>query len=153
MTTAEVPSHICPRRAESSFGRATGADTWGNDDTCSWCGSLNPDILMARLEAADIEIGPTDKSYKIYVRNIGGALFKQTFRDCFEKPWAGARKKPECTGPGDCTHWTTRETSETKFYLQHLSPEQRTRFIDLYNEKRMKLGYPGYFYVRPFFCE
>lgn len=142
-------SHICPRRSESAFDRREGADRWRNDDTCSWCGSLNPDILMARLEAADIEIGPTDKSYKIYVRNVGGAMFKQTYRDCYAR--AGT-SKPECTGPDDCAHWVTRDTDQTKFYFQHLSPEQQTRFIEFYNSKQMKLGYPGNFYVRPFFC-
>lgn len=38
-----------------------------------------------------------------------------------------------------------------KFYYQHLSKEQRLRFIELYNNKTMKIGMPGYFYVRPFF--
>lgn len=51
-------------------------DSWREDDTCSYCGSLNPDILMARMEAGDIEIGPTDKSYKVYVKNLGGAELK-----------------------------------------------------------------------------
>lgn len=39
-----------------------------------------------------------------------------------------------------------------KFYFQHLSPEQRETFIELYNDKTMKLGYPGHFYTRPFFA-
>ena len=39
-----------------------------------------------------------------------------------------------------------------KFYFQHLSPEQQNKFIELYNAKKMKLGYPGHFYSRPFFC-
>lgn len=38
-----------------------------------------------------------------------------------------------------------------KFYFQHLSVEQRQRFIDLLNEKRVKIGMPGYFYTTPFF--
>lgn len=57
-----------------------------------------------------------------------------------------------------------------KFYLQHLSEEQRSEFIRLYNEDRetreyhedlsftvtrpgaMKLGYPGRFYAGIFFA-
>lgn len=40
-----------------------------------------------------------------------------------------------------------------KFYYQHLSAEQRREFIDLYNDNTMKVGYPGYFYVLPFFVK
>lgn len=40
---------------------------------------------------------------------------------------------------------------DTKFYFQHLNTEQRHEFIDLYNSKKMKVGYPGYFYRKPFF--
>lgn len=39
-----------------------------------------------------------------------------------------------------------------KFYFQHFSEEQQRQFIDLYNEKRLNVGTPGYFYVLPFFC-
>lgn len=39
-----------------------------------------------------------------------------------------------------------------KFYFQHLSDDEMNRFIDLHNARKLKLAYPGYFYVRPFFC-
>lgn len=39
-----------------------------------------------------------------------------------------------------------------KFYFQHLSEEGRTRFVELANSKRMRLAFPGHFYVLPFFC-
>lgn len=42
---------------------------------------------------------------------------------------------------------------EQKFYFQHLSVEERHRFIGLMNEKRLKLGLPGHFYVLPFFVQ
>lgn len=51
--------------------------------------------------------------------------------------------------------------TETKFYFQHLSDEQRNRFIELYNnaltkpkpiEPYMHIGYPGAFYNLPYFC-
>jgi hypothetical protein len=143
-----MTEYTCPRRGDSLFARSSCPDTWRDDDTCSWCGSVNPDILMRRLAAGDVEVGPTDKSYKIYLRNVGGAPFKQTFRNCYAEG-----EKPTCTGPEDCTHWVTREIGETKFYFQHLSAEQQAAFIELYNSKRMKIGFPGHFYVRPFFCE
>jgi hypothetical protein len=39
-----------------------------------------------------------------------------------------------------------------KFYFQHLSMEQRRRFIHLLNEGQVQVSHPGHFYVVPFFC-
>jgi len=116
---------------------------FGDAAICGKCGSFNPDTLMERLEAGTVEVGPTDKSYKIYLRNNGGVEFKQSYRAC--------PPDSSCTGPEDCTHWVTKETSMDKFYFQHFSEEQQTRFIELLNEKKLKIGMPGYFYVHPFF--
>jgi hypothetical protein len=71
---------------------------------------------MARVEAGTIEVGPTDKNYKAYVKNLGG-----------------------------------EPLSAIKFYYVHLSVEQKKRFVDFYNQGVVKLGYPGVFYVNPFF--
>jgi len=38
-----------------------------------------------------------------------------------------------------------------KFYFQHLSAEQRDAFVAAYNSHVMRIGYPGFFYVPPFF--
>lgn len=40
-----------------------------------------------------------------------------------------------------------------KFYFQHFSPEQQQRFVDLMNDGKVKLAYPGHFYALPFFCK
>jgi hypothetical protein len=42
---------------------------------------------------------------------------------------------------------------EGKFYFQHFNKEQKLEFIHLYNKKprTFTIGYPGYFYVLPFF--
>lgn len=125
-------------------GSGRNLDDWRADLTCTYCGSLDPDVLMARLEAGDIELEPTDKSYKVYVRNAGGEVFHQTYRDC--------PPNNRCAGPEACEHWVTRERDGTKFYFYHLSDEQRNRFIELYNLKQMKLTFPGRFYTLPFFC-
>jgi hypothetical protein len=113
------------------------------DNTCSYCGSLNNDYFMERLEAGDIECGPTDKSYKVYVRNKGGDPFKQHYRNC---PPDSPRHMSE-----DCDHWVTREVQETKFYFQHLTHSQMRRFVELMNAGKIALGAPGYFYTLPFF--
>lgn len=99
----------CPRRAET-FGpfKLPEFDTWGSDKTCSYCGSLSPVEFMRMVESG-IEVGPTDKNYKVYVG------------------------------------------SHQKFYFQHLDEVQQNQFIALLNAKAVKIGYPGHFYVAPFF--
>ena len=111
----------CPRRRESYLGSSP-AFARDNDydpieDDCRYCGSMNPDTFIARLEAGDISLGTTDKNYKVYVNNAGGD------------------KHHSC-----------------KFYFQHLSEEQQERFIQIYNEKRIKFEGGYGFYVLPFFC-
>ena len=140
----------CPRRMNSwaPFEKDENLDTWHEDNTCSFCGSLNPAAFMERLERGDIILGPTDKSYKVYVKNNGGEKFKRTYRNCYAEI---DKEKPKCTGPKDCTHWVTRETDDTKFYFQHLSEDKMVRFIELLNGKKLNIGYPGYFYSTPYF--
>lgn len=120
-------TQYCPRSLENGGGPNSphpapfnGEMRWQADKTCSYCGSLNPDVFMERLEAGDVKLGPTDKSYKVYVRDGEGRAVG---------------------GPAG------------KFYFQHLSEEQRSRFIELHNEGKLKLGQPGHFYVAPFFCQ
>lgn len=105
-------THNCPRRSET-FGLLRPAhngvnDHWRADGTCSYCGSLSPERFLELAESG-VELGPTDKNYKVYVG-----------------------------------------TNE-KFYFKHLSEEQMLKFIDLSNSRKLKLGYPGRFYVLPFF--
>jgi len=133
----------CPRRAEGFGHGEEGKDSWREDNTCSFCGSLNPAEVLARVEAGTATLGPTDKNYKVYVKNSGGDPFKQTYRNC--------PRDSACKGPNDCAHWVTRPMQETKAYFQHFSKEQCLKFIDLLNAKKLRLGYPGHFYVRPFF--
>lgn len=106
----------CERRRENGVYEDNGPlnlpteDHWRADGTCSYCGSLNPDDFM-KMAIDGVELGPTDKNYKVYV---GGS------------------------GRG-------------KFYFQHLSIEQMQQFVNLYNAKVLKIGYPGHFYRSPFF--
>lgn len=142
-------NHTCPKRMSGlgPWERESDLDTWLADATCSFCGSLSPDVLMDRLYLGDVSLTPTDKSYKVYVRNEGGVekQFFQSYRDC----------PPEirCGGPKECRHWVTRPTSECKFYFEHFSQEQCRKFIDLLNGGRLRVNYPGYFYTVPFFAK
>ena len=89
---------------------------------------MHPDDFMIVARLGNIDLGPTDKNYKVYVGN-------------------------------------------TKFYFQHLSENQKREFVGLYNMRprrqynvndlsfkivadgggKMVVGYPGRFYVLPFF--
>ena len=40
-----------------------------------------------------------------------------------------------------------------KFYFQHLSEDKQKHFIELLNLGKIKIGYPGHFYVKPFFVK
>ncbi len=153
----------CPRRSESHFGSspafARDNDYDPSDDSCRYCGSLNPDTFMQRLEAGDVLLGSTDKNYKVYVTSKPETpTFKQTYRNCpndEEREAFNGRKymASSCKGPDTCTHWVTKDTNHTKFYFQHLSDEQKNRFIELYNEKRIQFEGGYGFYVMPFFCK
>lgn len=119
--TANFPQQTCPRRMEGGpWKLEENQDSWnstGSGPSCSFCGSLHPDRFM-ELARGGWTVGPTDKTYKVYLSS------------------------PE--GEGD--------RKEAKFYFQHLSVQQQDEFIDLVNSRSMKIGYPGHFYVLPFFC-
>lgn len=103
--------HLCPRRAEAGpMFKLPEHDTWREDETCSYCGSLSEKAFFALLESGS-KLGPTDKNYKVYI--------------------------------GD----------HRKFYFQHLSPEGQTRLIQMVNDKAIAFGYPGHFYVLPYFAQ
>lgn len=129
----------CPRAEESPMFIFDGSAIWMKDNRCSYCGSLHPDILMERLEHQDAIVAPTDKNYKIYVKaKMDAEPFSQTYS---QRTTDNERE------------WITRNVSQTKFYFQHLSKDQMVRFIELLNEGKLNLDYPGRFYVKPFFIQ
>ncbi len=143
MAPCSCPKSGGDRRYEPAPGRP-------EDDSCDYCGSLFGEVFMARLEAGDVVLGPTDKNYKCYVHNHGGAPFRQTHRT--DKPSVPGEILKD---PMDMTLWTwaVRETPDAKFYFEHLSESQRQRFIELLNARKLKIGDPGHFYRLPFFVQ
>jgi hypothetical protein len=133
---------VCPRRVEQGRDHGSENDEFLGDETCSYCGSISGDYFMRRLEAGDVSLDPTDKNYKVYVRNKEGQPFRQTYRTD-SKPFVGWHS-PE-------HDWVTREIQETKFYFQHLSKDQMIRFVELLNQKKLTIGEPGHFYRMPYF--
>lgn len=136
--------HQCPRGhgdgAPFPFG---GKAVWRSDETCSYCGSVHPDVVMERLEAGTVLLGSTSKDYKVYLHSPEGTpLFRQSFRGDGD---------PGGTDPSKWV-WTTRETRDAKFYFMHFSEQQMRRFIELYNEKRIKFEGGLGFTRLPYFC-
>jgi hypothetical protein len=136
---------VCPRRSENfGFVPSASEDRWRENDTCSYCGSMNPDSLFPYLSPGFVKLIPTDKNYKAYVE----------INDVEEPDWF------QTPGP-DYEDWWTRRNNwymehrpirEGKLYFQHLSIAQKAEFISLVNRKEIRFGHPGYFYVLPFFC-
>lgn len=65
--------HTCPRRAENPWSHDENRDTYAprhglvsQPRGCTYCGSLPPDDFMEAVRRG-AEVGPTDKSYKLYV--------------------------------------------------------------------------------------
>ena len=98
---------------------------------------------MARLEAGDVILTPTDKSYKVYVTNTG----------C--KPFMRSSRTDDGSSGLDQSKWVweTGENPMPKFYFQHLSEDQKNRFVELLNQKKLKFDHPGHFYREPYFIK
>ena len=118
----DAPLELCPRRQEigdTSRFKVPQEDEWREDRSCSWCGSMSPELLFEAIEAG-CKLTPTDKNYKLYIDGIANVFY-------------------------------VPNNNHSKFYFQHFSKEQCIKFIELSNDNKLKLGYPGYFYVIPFF--
>ena len=120
--------HTCPRRAEVQRDVVVDADTYDlrtfNQHAvlgCSYCGSMDPDVVMEGLRTGGLTLGPTDKGYKVYIHE-----------------------------PDASNEYGTGDTIG-KFYFQHTTLIQRLEFIRLHNAGTLKIGYPGHFYSPPFF--
>lgn len=165
-----IGEHLCPRRSEGvpAFAKDT-KDKWvvRNDpkhphlmntgfSSCTYCGSIHPDDFLQKVREGWI-VGPTDKSYKVYLSSARTPEeLEQEKRRWLQGPLAqilianGADAEAEW----EKEYRPLAESdggSQAKFYFQHLSADQRREFIELYNDKKMRVGYPGHFYVHPYF--
>lgn len=141
----------CPRRAEGPHGAFPGTDTWRSEGkvdgvrvhTCSFCGSLRPSDFLDLWEAG-ATVGPTDKSYKLYldaanaaVRGAGklytGHLTDPADQERFKKLAADAYAEP-------IPEWNDADG--------HLALSAARGRAD-----GPKIGYPGVFYSRIYLPE
>jgi hypothetical protein len=79
-----------------------------------------------------------------------GSLHPDRFLELIHEGWV--------VGPTDKAYKAYLEAPEAdgsgkraKFYFLHLSQEQQDQFVELYNSRQMQIGYPGHFYVPPYF--
>jgi hypothetical protein len=155
----------CPRQRDEAVlpSQREHRAHWRDDSTCSYCGSLSEGALFEAIERGD-EIHPTDKNYKIYIvipnpdagkmRVVSAANYQ-----CEGDGWVQVTEEVLPSLPAeardDLGKWVqiapTEATKHAKFYFQHLTEFGRGYFLRLYNEGKLKLAYPGYFYVLPFF--
>lgn len=159
----------CPRRAEA-FHHITSPETdhWRKDHTCSYCGSLNPVVLLEHMAAGTCNLGPTDKNYKAYVdlphtQPNKLRVVSQVNYDIGERTPFGDRSKWRKANVlnrivwklSPSTQWFMLEpngpTRHAKFYFQHFDDAQQQQFIDLLNAKACEIDYPGHFYRLPYF--
>jgi hypothetical protein len=119
-----IATHTCGRRYEQARTQAGEQhhDHYRADGRCSYCGSVSQEVFLKFVRDGG-EVGPTDKSYKVYLHDVKDESGNVTVQ-----------------APG------------LKFYFQHLDDMGRAEFIALYNDKKMRIGYPGHFYTRPYFC-
>lgn len=161
---------MCPRRSE--LGGMPLGDDWPTEDTwrtvshqfgvpdvvegmtlrsCTWCGSLHPEDFLA-LASKGYTVGPTDKNYKVYLMappdDLDDRIATMKTRPVY-------RALVEQRGQAAADEWAAAEgslimggTTIGKFYTQHLSPEQGDRFRALVDQRKMIVGFPGYFYAR-----
>lgn len=141
---------------------------------CTWDGSLHPDVFMDWLEKPGTSLVPTDKNSKVYIRVKNGepnpgeerivsmVTFELEAERIEAEHWLPANHPRvqaalERDGGWRGSDYTYAQLiprgadCEDKFYFEHLSDEQRTRFLELLNAGRIALEYPGYFYRLPFF--
>lgn len=152
------PQQTCPRRMGETgpWPHEEGQDVWRQGTfgpSCSFCGSLHPDRFMELLREGWI-VGPTDKSYKAYL----GKPLTGDEREQGRAEWVdhmsplGSEDRVALAEMWDREHAFPQCGQEAKFYYQHLSEAQQQEFIELHNGKSMRVGYPGHFYVLPYFC-
>lgn len=163
----------CPRRSElgnTSMFKLPEEDAWRDDPAgfrrCSYCGSMHPDDLFAFIEAG-VELGPTDKNYKVYVSPPDARAGQPCVRSSANHQVEGYTQVTaenidtlpldEHQRKSNMGWWVKVDPrpaqAHGKFYFQHLDTEQRKRFIELLNAKAIKLGMPGHFYVAPYFTK
>lgn len=87
-----------------------------------------------------------DKESNLQTCNYCGSINQDQFMQLVEE----GKISLGSTDKGYKVYCHLENGKQMKFYFQHLSEEQRKKFVDLYNERKIKFQGSG-FYVFPFF--
>lgn len=150
---------VCPRAGESFGPLSKTPAFWEADDTCSYCGSLKPEILLKAIEEGTALLGATDKNYKLYVGGLPDpdagkpTIYSSANHDPKRDDWVLLTEEiadEHQLNSYDRTKigsWVKieprRATVHHKFYFQHFDQAQRERFVELYNANRMSFEQGG----------
>lgn len=152
----------CPRWITDRFLAANvDDDVWREDMTCSYCGSVPPSVFFSSVECG-CEVTPTDKDYKAYVmipdlragQPVQVGIDAGPAFDHEGKPNRPDLTEEECAS-GKYNRPIIRvagANKRAKFYFQHLSEQEKHRFVDLLNAGTFVFAHPGHFYQLPYFC-
>lgn len=146
--TSSSTRHVdggCPRRGEGPSGAYPGSDTWRREGkvgdvrvhTCSFCGSLRPADFLD-MWAAGATVGPTDKSYKLYMDAAGQAV-----------GGAGKLYTMHITSAEDQARFKALADDA----LAQPAPDQDHLGVARGRENGPKLGYPWWFYSKVYLPE
>jgi hypothetical protein len=93
------------------------------------------------------------------LRPLGGGTAPDGYRSCsycgslHPDDFMAAVANGDQIGPTDKSYKAyVGDPGYAKFSFQHLSEDQRREFIDRLNAHTIHIGYPGRFYVLPFFA-
>lgn len=177
----EGQRHSCPRRIEGAHHHliegADLPDQWqlrhsmGQGEpvglACTYCGSLHPGRFLQLLGEGWI-VGPTDKSYKAYLDRpytaeewaarktawLGGDAVARAVTTLGERDG----KTPDQIDADVEAAWAEYAAASAgghtvaKVSFQHVVAERGVdAFCELHNSGGMRIGYPGRFYVAPYF--
>lgn len=140
---AEFRGESSPRTvSENAFLLASAHVREAHKDKCFTCGRRNDMVAFGG-----------DEKNADYWRPDGGCSYcgSMSPEEFFKAVEAGAEVGP--TDKNYKAYVRGAGHGHAKFYFQHLSDADKTRFIELFNTKKMKIGMPGHFYTTPFFCK
>lgn len=153
----------CPRRT-GEFGpweHEDKLDSYSEFGECSFCGSLSPTVFFEAIERGE-KIIPTDKNYKAYIRMTNSeaidhyqAQIEQHIEHEKADGYVESSTDPFTLVKGNCSSAFPNPAAirsyQAKVYFQHFSEDDKKRFVELLNAKKMNVV-DGGFYRLPFFC-
>lgn len=138
------PPNTCPRRildlGQNAFSQVRGIDVIDPDtDQCTFCHSMNPDTLIDLLARTSLD--PADR----VLAGQGPELDVRVWIVPTGTDYRAGVRIERTREDG------STETIKRHIMFHHMTDDQRSVFIDLMNDRRIRIWYPSYFYLMPYF--